>query len=129
MSDEQGTPVPDLEPLVYGFIGAYVARRVESKYGLRWAEVQNSSSQRREYGEKREKVAKDAFLAVRSRNNPDFVDYFTSTLASVPQFLKPEQFVILARALQDRPEDVRALTLLALSAHSWTSKSPTERSE
>lgn len=107
-----------VEKLVYDFVGTFVRRRLESKYQLKWAEVKDDPKRKASYEEKKEKVAKEAFLAIRSRSGEDFVAYFSSTLGSVPQFLKEDDFAFLARALRDRTEEMRTLTLLALSAHS-----------
>jgi len=111
------TDVTDVERLIYQFVRVYVSGRLKAKFGLSWNEVKGDERRQAEYAEKRAKIAKDAFLAVRSRTGEDFVSYFASTLASVPHHLNTDQFAVLARALKDRTEDVRTLTLLALSAH------------
>jgi CRISPR-associated protein Cmx8 len=80
--------------------------------------AQGNPALEKDYGEKREKVAREAFLAVRSRTGADFVAYFTATLCSVPQRASEAKYVEIARALMDpkSAERVRSLTLLALSA-------------
>ncbi len=72
----------------------------------------------KDYNEKKDKIAREAFLAVRSRTGADFVTYFTGTLCSVSQRVGHEGYLELARALGDdrEVERVRSLTLLALSA-------------
>lgn len=116
-NEEQTT----LEHRVYRMIASFVARRLVLKYGedMTWKRVEGTSREN-EYREKKEKIARDAFLAVRSRTGPDFVGYFTSTICSVPQYLGETGFVEVARALHDEKqvEHVRSLTLLALSANS-----------
>jgi CRISPR-associated protein Cmx8 len=65
------------------------------------------------------KVAKSAFLDIRSRTEQmDFVNYFVSSLCSVPQHMTSEDFVDLTKALYQETDKIRALTLLALSANS-----------
>ena len=109
-------PEPGLEQLVLQVAGTYVRRKLKSKRGLDWESVKNDPARKRQYEEEKERIARDAFLAVRSRTGQDFVAYFAGTLCSVPHHLKTEQFVTLSRALHERTEDVRTLTLLALSA-------------
>ena len=105
-----------IEGLVYRAIGTYLSGRLKSKYGLDWSGSKGDEVKKGEYGEKREKLAKDAFLAVRARTGADFVAYFTGTLCSVVQHLDEEAYALLAKELLTSPERVRTLTLLALSA-------------
>ena len=107
-----------LEHLIYRRIQAYVLGKTERKYELSWSKVQGKPAQEAEYKEKKEKVGREAFLAIRSRTGPDFVAYFTSTICSVPHFASEEKYLVVARALMDpkEVERVRSLTLLALSA-------------
>ena len=107
-----------LEHLIFRRVQAYVLGKTERKYDLSWSKAQGNAGLEKEYREKREKVGREAFLAVRSRTGSDFVAYFTSTICSVPQHASEEKFIEIARALMD-PKDVervRSLTLLALSA-------------
>jgi CRISPR-associated protein Cmx8 len=104
------------EALVYRVVGFYLQRRLRSKYQLEWSAVKDNPSKSVEYQEMREKVAREAFLAVRSRNGMDFADYFASTLCSVSQPLSEQQYVTLAQALYKDTDKVRTLTMLALSA-------------
>ena len=53
-----------------------------------------------------------------SRREQDFVDHFTATFCYVKQFLPEDDFRVVAEALLTKPEDVKTLTLLALSANS-----------
>ena len=106
------------EALVYRVVGIYLQSKLRSKYQLEWSAVKDDPGKRAEYAETREKVARDAFLAVRSRSGLDFTDYFVSTLCSVSQPLSAEQYVTLAQVLYEDTEKVRTLTMLALSARS-----------
>jgi CRISPR-associated protein Cmx8 len=107
-----------LEHLIYRRVQAYVLGKTERKYDLSWPSVQGNPGREAEYRDKREKVAREAFLAVRSRTGADFVAYFTATLCSIPHRANEEKYLELARALTrpERVEHVRSLTLLALSA-------------
>ena len=115
---ESVPPVLDCEALVYRVIGIYLQRRLKAKHGLEWSEVKGRPDQRKAYEETREKVAREAFLAVRSRSGLDFAEYFASTLCSVSQPLNEQQYVTLAQSLYADTDKVRTLTMLALSARS-----------
>ena len=107
------------ELLVYRVVGRYVARRLEQKHETAWSGVKDLSEddpRRKEYADKRHKVARNAFLAVRGRTGAEFVEYFVGTLGAVGQGLSEGQYVHLARALHERPDEVRTLTLRARSA-------------
>jgi CRISPR-associated protein Cmx8 len=104
-----------VEDLIYQLIGTYITAKLRSKYQLEWKSAQGSPREG-EYGDKKTKIAKDAFLSVRSRTGDDFVEYFVSTLCSFPQFLNEEGYATLAQALHTDTDKVRTLTLLALSA-------------
>jgi CRISPR-associated protein Cmx8 len=127
-------PRTPLEAIVFRLIRTYVQRKTEDRCGIRWEDfkdkkVKDEKSGRErvavpaEYLEAKQKVASDAFLALRSRREQDFVDYFTATVCQVAQFLPEDDYRVLAEALigpatNDRWEDVKTLSLLALSASS-----------
>jgi CRISPR-associated protein Cmx8 len=109
---------PGHESLVYRLVGIYLGRKLKGKYGLVWEECKGNPGKEKEYWEKKEKLAREAFLALRCRIDSDFVQYFVSTLCSVPQVLNEPAFVSLARALDQETDKIRTLTMLALSAQS-----------
>lgn len=108
-----------LEQLVYQAVRTYVLGRLSSKYGLKWSDVGANPALKSDYEDKKSKLAREAFLAVRSRTGDDFVSYFTATLCAVPQRLGEHGYLELARALanESEVERIRSLTLLALSAN------------
>jgi CRISPR-associated protein Cmx8 len=109
----------NIEELVFELVKNYVKRKLYSKYGLTWSNVKGNPKEEKEYNEKKEKIAKSAFLDVRSRTEKmDFINYFVSSLCSVPQHMKSEDYVSLTKALYEDTERIRTLTLLALSANS-----------
>jgi CRISPR-associated protein Cmx8 len=114
-TSKQPADQSSVEDLVYQLVGTYITAKLRSKHQLEWKSVQGSSREG-EYGDKKTKIAKDAFLSVRSRTGDDFVEYFVSTLCSFPQFLNEEGYATLAQALHMDTDKVRTLTLLALSA-------------
>ena len=107
------------EALIYRIVGIYIIKKLEVKYKLRWSAVKGDMDKEKNYRAKKEKIAKDAFLAVRNRQaEADFINYFASDICSVPQYIKPEDFFILTKALYEETDKVRTLTMLALSAQS-----------
>jgi CRISPR-associated protein Cmx8 len=111
------TPVA-IESLVLKIVSAYLSSRLASKYDLAWKDVKEGTDDKGQYNEKRSKLAREAFLATRARTGADFIDYFVSTLCSVPQRMTEEAFLDLSRQLHQNTDHVRTLTLLALSARS-----------
>jgi len=106
------------EKLVLRLVKSYVLSKLEGKYQLKWKDVQGSSKEG-EYREKKGKIAKSAFLDVRSRTEKmDFINYFASTLCSVSQRMNESDFEKLTRDLYEDTDKVRTLTMLALSANS-----------
>jgi CRISPR-associated protein Cmx8 len=131
MSDRPKVP---LEAIVYRLIRTYVHRKTKDRCGIGWEDfkdrkVKDEQTGRERvdvpeaYREAREKVCADAFLALRSRREQDFVDFFTATFCQVAQYLPEEDYRTLASALIRRDgepswEGVKTLSLLALSANS-----------
>ncbi len=106
------------EKLVLRLVKSYVLNKLESKYQLKWREVQGTPKES-EYREKKAKIAKSAFLDVRSRTEKmDFINYFASTICSVSQRMSEDSFEKLTRDLYEDTDKVRTLTMLALSANS-----------
>ncbi len=110
-------PAGTLEEILYQMVGSYISRKVKSKHDLDY-ESAKASGKLDAYNKAREKIAREAFLAARSRTGGDFVDFFTSTICSIPQHIKREEYAVVARALLDPAEidKLRTLTMLALSA-------------
>jgi CRISPR-associated protein Cmx8 len=111
-----------LEEAIYSMIGQYLSKKLKSKYDLEWKPAwkdADSNAEQDDYKKKREKIATETFLQIRSRtNSQDFTSFFSSTICSVSQILPEGAYKIVADSLLHRPEDVRNLTLLALSARS-----------
>jgi CRISPR-associated protein Cmx8 len=111
-----------LEQLIYEVVRTYVFGRLDSKHGMNWEKNVKGRGEGKEkdYNDKKEKIARGAFLAVRSRTGMAFVNYFTGTICSVSQWLNNDSYLKIAAALapgnDEKIERVRSLTLLALSA-------------
>jgi len=109
------------ETLIYRVVSNYLRHKLKSKHQLEWKPEwkgarDNKPAEMKEYEEKKAKLAREAFLAIRSRTDQDFVEYFVSTLCSVPQSMGEQRFVSLTKALVEREDDIRTLTMLALAA-------------
>jgi CRISPR-associated protein Cmx8 len=102
---------------VYQLVGTYLTKKLKGKYGLEWNAIKGNPAKEKEYQEMKEKLARDAFLAIRSRSNKeDFIEYFAATICSVSQHLNQQAYLKVAEDLFNRTEDIRTLTMLALSA-------------
>lgn len=114
---DDSTPTT-LDGVIYKMVSIYISRKVKGKYDLEY-EKAKAEGKLDKFNEAREKVAREAFLAARSRTGGDFVEFFTSTLCSVPQRIKEADYRLISQALLDPDaveEKVRPLTMLALSA-------------
>jgi CRISPR-associated protein Cmx8 len=122
-------PESPLPLLIHRLVRDYVQRRTEEKSGHKWEDfkdkkIKDEKTNRERidvpeaYREAKEKIASGIFLEMRSRREQDFIDHFTATFCSVKQYLPEADFRIVAQALLTKAEDVKTLTLLALSANS-----------
>jgi CRISPR-associated protein Cmx8 len=119
--NEEPVGEKNLDVLVREMITAYVMRKADAKSKTTWDRAKGNPKQKHDWEEQKERAARDAFLAVRSRAGSDFVDYFVGTLCSQGQFLPPKRFETIAKALKENLDEVRTLTMLALSAQAWIS--------
>ncbi len=114
-----------LEEVIYDLVSTYIREKLRNKYQLEWSKVKGTPDEKK-YNEMKGKIAREAFLAIRSRTDEDFIEYFTSSICSYHQFsLKGDGFDLVAQALYDgeKRNQVRTLTMLALSANGYSPKS------
>jgi CRISPR-associated protein Cmx8 len=115
--------------LIYRLVRNYVNQKTEEKSDIKWENFKDKKIKDektgketvdvpQKYRETREKVASGTFLEMRSRREQAFVDHFTATFCYVKQYLSEDDFQVVAQALLYEPENVKTLTLLALSANS-----------
>ncbi len=120
---------------IFRLIRNYVFRKAEEKSGKRYEEFKNNKNEKGyvkyppEYRETLEKVCMDAFLAMRGRREQDFIEYFTGTICSVPQFLPEEEYIEVAKDLMEEWRKIKNLSMLAISANSYVSTSSTQKEE
>ena len=105
-------------------IREYANRKTEEKSGIKFDEFRNKKDDKgrikypQEYREAREKVCSDAFLAMRGRRDQDYIEYFTGTICSVPQYLPEQDYLVVSQGLLTGWDKVKTLSMLALSAAS-----------
>lgn len=112
-TNEKSSPRSYIE-IVYSVCQNYVSKKMKAKYDLDWASCKHDDRLKNNYNAKKEKVVNEAFLAVRARTeNQAFIDYFVSTLYP---FTSKSEFSHFASRLFESTDEIRALTLLALSS-------------
>jgi CRISPR-associated protein Cmx8 len=104
------------QALIYRAVANYLRYKLDSKYKKVWKNVQGNPKEESDYRELKAKLAREAFLAIRSRNGQDFVEYFVSTLCSVSQSMNEQRFIALTQSLINDTDNIRTLTMLALAA-------------
>jgi CRISPR-associated protein Cmx8 len=117
MSNENQETVPKTdEKVIYDLVSTYIREKLRNKYQLEWNNSFKNTPKEDEYNRMKSKVAREAFLAIRSRTETDFIDYFASTLCAFSHFLSEQDYESLAKALYKETDKIRTLTMLALSA-------------
>lgn len=118
-----------LESIIYQLVRTYIRSKLEGKYQKTW-KSEWSQQEKDEYNKLKGKIARETFLAIRSRTDADFTEYFASTLCSYYQFsLSGDGFDLVAKALQEENEKVRTLTMLALSANGYSTRENQEKTQ
>ncbi len=111
----------------------YVTRKSEDKSGIKFDSIPRNDkgfpNYPPPYREAVEKVASDAFLAMRSRREQDFIEYFTAQICFVPQWLPEDDFLLVTQTLLNDPDRVKTISMMALSAASALPKNTSEREE
>jgi CRISPR-associated protein Cmx8 len=137
INDEKISASLSIEILIMRIVSNYVSVKLkksekykdEFKWKDEWKLPPNASKEERDTRDnkldyknrtdKKVKIAKDAFFAVRSRTeHDDFIKYFAETLCSVPHRMSQENYSKITQHLYQKTDYVRTLTLLALSANS-----------
>lgn len=109
----------ELAVRVHSMIRSYVSYKTEKRCGKSYSNFKASGYKDGQYINANNKVCMDTFLAIRGRkDHREFINYFTGTICSVPQFLRNEQYQNLSVALLDPEqwESLKSLSMLALSA-------------
>jgi len=128
MSDDVDpeSPPPDdkvLATLIHRIVRTHLAKRAAAKSGVDPAKFKKGDSidwdaVPPQFSEARRQAGESLFLELRSRRDQAFIDHFTQTLFAAKQFLSESHYSTVGLALLSRTEDVKTLTLMALSANS-----------
>jgi CRISPR-associated protein Cmx8 len=121
----ESPPDPDdqLMVLIHRITRTYLAERAKQKSGIdpegfKDGDKINWDKVPQDFYDARRAAGESLFLEFRSRRDQAFVDHFAQTFFSAKQFVSQDQYSEIGRALLRRPEDVKTLTLMALSANS-----------
>ncbi len=126
LTDDKGDKRPrlmrPLDAIIYDMARQYVLRRAEVQLKREggeetdWADAKSQQA--------KADVARSAFLALRSRRDQAFIEHFTELFGQYGQFLPaPDDFLAVTAALHDQTDRVKTVTLLALSANGYVSRS------
>ena len=140
MINNEMSDVERLSRILDRLVRKYVEGRAEAKTGKKIKdfakEIVNGKQRRiypKEFREAQQRVCSDAFLAMRSRHDQDFIEYFVGSICSVAQYLPMDDYQFLSRVLLQRSpattgpvplcwEDVKALAMTAVSACSYATQ-------
>lgn len=142
-----------LGTIVRSLINGYVNRRAAKKLNEDWdsykTEVKDDGRKHKvipnpeKFAEQQRRICNDAFLQLRSRHDEDFVAFFAGSICSVPQYFsgKAGELPFLMQILMTPPprdpvavaapnrDDIKTLTMLALSAYSFNVRKRDARKE
>jgi CRISPR-associated protein Cmx8 len=120
-------PPPDsddlLMMLIHRLTRTYLAERAKQKSGIdpekfkvgdevAWDKLPKG------YHDARRAAGESLFLEFRSRREQAFVEHFAQTFFAAKQYVSKDHYSEIGRALLRRTDDVKTLTLMALSANS-----------
>ena len=109
--------------LIHRLTRTYLSLRAEQKSGIdpekfKEGDKINWTKLPKEYQEARRSVAESLFLEFRSRKGQAFVEHFAQTFFVAKQYVSVDQYTEIGRALFTKPDNVKTLTLMGLSANS-----------
>ena len=138
MSDEE--KIRHLSLLLRRLMTRYVDGRAASKLGLKLDEIRKIVDGKYRlvppdpdrFRKAQQRVCSDAYLAMRSKHDQDFVEFFAGSVCSVSQYLAQSDYQFLTEILLTNPdrsnpvgpkrlcwEDVKTIAMFAVSAHAF----------
>ncbi len=124
-NEAESAPPDDkvLATLLHRIVRTYLIERAATKSGIDPTKFKKEDridwdAVPPQFGEARRKAGESLFLELRSRRDQPFIEHFTQTLFAGKQFLSEAHYSTVGLALLNRTEDVKTLTLMALSANS-----------
>jgi CRISPR-associated protein Cmx8 len=129
-----GGELPPLTALINRLVRNYVYRRAADRSGVRLDSFREGERINWErvpaaFNNEKAKVAESLFLEFRPRRDQAFIDHFAQTFFAVQQYLPDRDQEQIADSLlyHRRIDDIKTLTLMALSAVSWTPQRSNEK--
>jgi CRISPR-associated protein Cmx8 len=109
--------------LIHRLTRTYLAERAKKKSGIDPEKFKdddkiNWDKLPKDYYDARRAAGESLFLEFRSRRDQAFIDHFAQTFFATKQYVSEDHCTEIGHALLRRPEDVKVLTLMALSANS-----------
>jgi len=120
--DTNMTGENNLTRLLYKLTRNYLGGRMMSKHNLTWNSVKNDPKLSKKYTDDRNKLARAALLAMRSRTGDDFIEYVATQVFSVTQGLNEDDCTRVTKELFEKTETFRALLMITFSANMWSYK-------
>lgn len=122
-----GDPPPDADDvlmmLIYRLTRTYLAARAKEKSGIdpeKFKEGDKIAWDKlpKDFHDARRAAGESLFYEFRSRRDQAFVQHFAQTFFAAKQYVSEDHYTEVGRALMNRTDDVKTLTLMALSANS-----------
>ncbi len=110
----------ELAVTVNRFVRHYLDERLKQDLGYDFRQFREQKKTPQEAAEARQKLAERLFLEFRSRREQAFISHFSGTFFRVAQYMGGNLFELIAGELLNNTDNVKTLTLMALSANSWT---------
>lgn len=121
-------PTRQLDLIIHDVVRQYLLRRTEVQLKRAGGGETDWRSQKAQ--EEKSETARSAFLALRSRRDQAFIEHFTELFGQFGQYLPvPDDFLAITTALHDQTERVKTVTLLALSANGYVTRTKTTPTE
>jgi len=118
-------PKPDdlLMMLIHRLTRTYLAERAKEKSGIDPEKFKDGDKIAwdklpKDYYDARRAAGESLFYEFRSRRDQAFIQHFSQTFFAAKQYVSEEHYIEIGRALLNRTEDVKTLTLMSLSANS-----------
>lgn len=109
--------------LIHRLTRTYLTERAKQKSGIDPEKFKDGDKVAwdklpKDFQDARRAAGESLFLEFRSRREQAFVEHFAQTFFATKQYVSEDHYSEIGRALFRRPEDVKTLTLMALSANS-----------
>lgn len=109
--------------LIHRLTRTYLSERAKQKSGIDPEKFKDGNKIAwdklpKDFYDARRAAGESLFLEFRSRREQAFVEHFAQTFFATKQYVSEDHYTEIGRALLRRTEDVKTLTLMALSANS-----------